>query len=125
MKFSDEQAMMDAIESMNVSNITLNQAQARSGGVMEAILAPMEVVVHHMEIMEVMVAGERLDGGYGGSGRAGGYNDANGGGNGGYGGNNHNGGYGGNNHNGGYGGGNNRYSSGGSDKSFSFTILHL
>ena len=103
MTFSDEQAMMDAIESMNVSNITLNQAQARSGGVMEAILAPMEVVVHHMEIMEVMVARERLDGGnggYGGSGHAGGYNDVNGGGNGGYGGNNHS---------GGYGGGNNRY----------------
>ena len=105
--------MMDAIESMNVSNITVNQAQARSRGVMEAILAPMEVVVHDMEIMEVMVARERLDGGYGGSGRVGGYNDANGGGNGG------------SNHNGAYGGGNNRYSSGGSDKSFSFTILHL
>ena len=124
MTFSDEQAMMDAIESMNGkelngSNVTVNQTQARSGGVMEAIVAPMEVVVHHMEIMEVMVAGERLDGGnggYGGSGRADGYNVANGGGNGGYGGNNHN---------GGYGGGNNRYSSGGSDKSFSFTILHL
>ena len=56
MTFSNEQAMTDAIESMNGSNITVNQTQARSRGVMEAIVPPMEVVVHDTEIMEVMVA---------------------------------------------------------------------
>ena len=57
MTFSNEQAMTDAIESMNGSNVTVNTTQPRSGGVMEAIVPPMEVVVHDMEIMEVMVAG--------------------------------------------------------------------
>ena len=56
MTFSNEQAMTDAIESMNGRNITVNQTQARSRGVMEAIVPPMEVVVHDTEIMEVMVA---------------------------------------------------------------------
>ena len=49
--------MTNFIESMNGSNITVNQTQARSGGVMEAIVPPMEVVVHDTEIVEVMVAG--------------------------------------------------------------------
>ena len=66
MTFSNEQAMTDAIESMNGSNITVNTTQPRSGGVMEAIVPPMEVVVHDTEIVEVMVAGrdqmmERVD----------------------------------------------------------------
>ena len=57
MTFSNEQTMMDAIESMNGSNVTVNTTQPRSGGVMEAIVPPMEVVVHDTEIVEVMVAG--------------------------------------------------------------------
>ena len=57
MTFSNEQAMTDAIESMNGSNVTVNTTQPRSGGVMEAIVPPMEVVVHDTEIVEVMVAG--------------------------------------------------------------------
>ena len=66
MTFSNEQAMTKAIESMNGSNITVSTTQPRSGGVMEAIVPPMEVVVHDTEIVEVMVAGrdqmmERVD----------------------------------------------------------------
>ena len=56
MTFSNEQAMTNFIESMNGSNITVNQTQARSGGVIKAIMPPMEVVVHDTEIVEVMVA---------------------------------------------------------------------
>ena len=66
MTFSNEQAMTNFIESMNGSNITVNQTWARSGGVMEPIVPPMEMVVHDTEIVEIMVAGrdqmeERVD----------------------------------------------------------------
>ncbi|KAF5787456.1 putative RNA recognition motif domain, nucleotide-binding alpha-beta plait domain superfamily [Helianthus annuus] len=101
--FKDEQSLRDAIEGMNGQsldgrNITVNEAQSRSGG--------------------GGGGGGRREGGYGGGRREGGYG---GGGGGGYGGERrergYGGGYGGSGRDGGYGGndGGSRYSRGGGD----------